>query len=118
MEGRSAEPSQTASFTEKGKQSRVLRFGPIKITEKQFAIMTIVCDSLRLRGAPPTIHEIAEQYGCSRSGAYLHLRALARKGLLRREGGDRSIIPLARVKRENGAVIVVWNSVDKPTQAA
>jgi DNA-binding MarR family transcriptional regulator len=94
-------------------RSKQLQFGPISITEKQLAILSLLCEAMRTKGCPPTRQEIAEQYGCSRSGIQSHLRALEAKGLVRMDSGDRRTVPLVRVMWDGDTACVVWEPVDK-----
>lgn len=56
------------------------------LTDRQQAILDFIRKSIRDRGYPPTLREIGAQMGIrSTNGVSDHLRALERKGYLRRE---------------------------------
>lgn len=56
------------------------------LTERQEMILQFIRDSIRERGYPPTLREIGSRMGIkSTNGVSDHLRALERKGYLRRE---------------------------------
>lgn len=56
------------------------------LTERQQAILDFIQHSIRSRGYPPTLREIGAKMGIrSTNGVSDHLRALERKGYLRRE---------------------------------
>lgn len=62
------------------------------LTERQRTVLEIVRTSIRERGYPPTVREIASAIGVrSPSCIDRHLVALERHGLLRRERGARAI---------------------------
>lgn len=57
-----------------------------RLTNRQAAILETIRSSIRDRGFPPTIREIAAATGIkSTNGVNDHLVALARKGFVRRE---------------------------------
>ncbi|MBV9858002.1 MAG: transcriptional repressor LexA [Streptosporangiaceae bacterium] len=56
------------------------------LTWRQRKILRAIRDSVRRRGYPPSIREIAEEVGISLSSASYQLSALQRKGYLRRDG--------------------------------
>ena len=57
-----------------------------QLTDRQHEVLDIIQKSLREKGFPPTLREIAKQMGIrSTNGVNDHLRALERKGYLRRE---------------------------------
>jgi len=56
------------------------------LTERQELILRFIRESIRARGYPPTLREIGSKMGISSTnGVSDHLRALERKGYLRRE---------------------------------
>src|SRR5262245_21940265 len=56
------------------------------LTDRQEMILQFIRDSIRERGYPPTLREIGAKMGIrSTNGVSDHLRALERKGYLRRE---------------------------------
>ncbi len=77
------------------------------LTERQEAILEFIRHSIRERGYPPTLREIGAQMNIrSTNGVSDHLRALERKGYLRREDMKsralRPTTPDARVRVVDG----------------
>jgi repressor LexA len=72
----------------------------IELTRKQRAIYDYVVDCVQRQGIPPSLTEIAEAFElASPSGVVDHLRALERKGYIRRRRGVSRGIELADVSR-------------------
>jgi repressor LexA len=62
------------------------------LSPKQREVLEVILRSLRQRGMPPILEEIAEAIGVtSRFGAFRHVRALEHKGYIRRLSGPRGI---------------------------
>ena len=62
------------------------------LSPKQRQVLEAILRSLRQRGMPPILEEIAEAIGVkSRFGAFRHVRALEQKGYIRRLSGPRGI---------------------------
>ena len=62
------------------------------LSPKQRQVLEEILRSLRQRGMPPILEEIAEAIGVkSRFGAFRHVRALEQKGYIRRLSGPRGI---------------------------
>lgn len=62
------------------------------LSPKQRQALEAILACLRQRGMPPILEEIAEAIGVkSRFGAFRHVRALERKGYIRRLSGPRGI---------------------------
>ena len=62
------------------------------LSPKQREVLEEILRSLRQRGMPPILDEIAEAIGVkSRFGAFRHVRALEQKGYIRRLSGPRGI---------------------------
>ncbi len=62
------------------------------LSPKQRQVLEEILRSLRQRGMPPILEEIAEAIGVkSRFGAFRHVRALEQKGYIRRLPGPRGI---------------------------
>ncbi len=62
------------------------------LSPKQRQVLETILRSLRERGIPPVLEEIAEAIGVrSRFGAFRHVRALEHKGYIRRLPGPRGI---------------------------
>ena len=73
-----------------------------QLTIKQRAIYDFVVECVRLKGFPPSLTEIAAAFGlASASGVADHLRALERKGFIRRRRGVSRGIELVDVSRRN-----------------
>lgn len=94
------------------------------LTQRQREILDFISASIVERGFPPTLREIGEHFNIrSTNGVNDHLKALEKKGHLRREdlksramrpvipdGGD--VIPLRRVAMGTGGVDVVSDDDD------
>lgn len=60
----------------------------IQLTRKQFAIFEFIKSEIRTKHRPPTFEEIAEKFDYrSNNAANDHVKALERKGLLKRQPG-------------------------------
>ena len=70
---------------------------PDMLTERQQQILDYITDSINARGFPPTLREIGEHFGIrSTNGVNDHLKALEKKGYLRREDlKSRAMRPVA-----------------------
>jgi repressor LexA len=56
-----------------------------ELTHRQLQVLALVADSHQRRGVPPTARELGKQLGIrSTNGVSEHLKALERKGVLRR----------------------------------
>jgi len=73
------------------------RLRPDLLTERQQQILDFITDSINARGFPPTLREIGEHFGIrSTNGVNDHLKALEKKGYLRREDlKSRAMRPVA-----------------------
>lgn len=60
---------------------------PPKLTQRQREVFQVLHDMIDAFGYPPSVRELARAAGLSRSAAYAHLRALERKGVIRRDRG-------------------------------
>ena len=60
-----------------------------ELTERQKEVLDFIEGYIRDRPYPPTIREIAENFGISVKGAYDHVKALEKKGCIR-AGANRS----------------------------
>jgi repressor LexA len=80
------------------------------LTRRQRAIYEFVVDCVRSHGIPPSLNEIAAAFElASASGVADHLRAIERKGYIRRRPGVSRGIELVDARRrraDNGAVRV------------
>jgi repressor LexA len=70
---------------------------PEQLTERQREILDFISASIQDRGFPPTLREIGEHFGIkSTNGVNDHLKALEKKGYLRREDlKSRAMRPVA-----------------------
>src|SRR5512134_3904676 len=70
---------------------------PDVLTERQREILDFITSSISERGFPPTLREIGEHFGIrSTNGVNDHLKALEKKGHLRREDlKSRAMRPVA-----------------------
>jgi repressor LexA len=74
------------------------------LTRKQRAIYDFVVDCVNREGIPPSLTEIAAGFGlASLSGVSDHLRALERKGYIRRRRGVSRGIELVDISQRNAA---------------
>lgn len=55
------------------------------LTNRQQKVLDFIIDYLKDVGYPPTIREIASEFGISSKGAYDHLVAIEKKGYVRRD---------------------------------
>jgi len=63
-----------------------------RLSDKQYRILKFIFDQINLIGRPPTIREICEQFGfASPRSASDHLKAIEKKGYLRRTKSPRGI---------------------------
>lgn len=70
-----------------------------RITEQQSEILNVIVESVKTRGYPPTIKEIAEALGIgSTSSVFYQLRALQKKGFIRIDPGPRAIAVLELIQ--------------------
>jgi len=75
-----------------------------ELTRKQRAIYDFVVGCVNRQGIPPSLHEIADAFGLAAlSGVADHLRALERKGYIRRRHGVSRGIELVDVSRRTAA---------------
>lgn len=79
------------------------------LTDRQFSILKYLYDNIREKGRPPTLREIGEHFSISSTkGVSDHLKALERKGWIRKEKGRARGIYLIRDKVEK-----VFNEEDR-----
>ena len=55
------------------------------LTNRQQKVLDFIIDYLKDVGYPPTIREVASEFGISSKGAYDHLVAIEKKGYIRRD---------------------------------
>jgi repressor LexA len=77
---------------------------PEQLTQRQSQILEYITASIDERGYPPTLREIGEHFGIrSTNGVNDHLKALEKKGYLRREDlKSRAMRPVNRAVRASG----------------
>jgi len=77
----------------------------IDLSPRQADVLDYIKKSLRVRGIPPTIREIADQIGHKSTGSIIPMvRALIRKGFVKnpRKGMSRGIVPVGMSFVESG----------------
>ncbi len=57
----------------------------LNLTEKQQNILSFIKAFAALHGFPPSIREIGEEFGIAPPSVLSHLKAIERKGFIRRE---------------------------------
>jgi len=95
------------------------------LTLRQREILDFISSSIMERGFPPTLREIGEHFNIrSTNGVNDHLKALEKKGHLRREDlksramrpilpdGNGEVVPLRRTPLATGSVAIVSNDDD------
>lgn len=87
-------PAEDTVVTSTGEE--IVRARALTPTAKQAAILQFIRDFITREGMPPTLREIGANFGIrSTNGVNDHLRALERKGLLRRHDmKSRALLPL------------------------
>ena len=88
---------------------------PDILTDRQQQILDFIAESINARGFPPTLREIGEHFGIrSTNGVNDHLKALEKKGFLRREDlksramrpvGMTNVVSLAERRRAIGNAV-------------
>ena len=74
-----------------------------ELTDRQRAILEFIVECIQENGCPPTIAEVATQFGlASTNGAFDHVRALERKGYLERSNKARHISLTGKTLAEFG----------------
>jgi len=82
--------------------------GQNPLTPHQRAILDWIKQFIRAHGMPPTVREIGAAFGIKSSSAFAALRALERKGALKRgELGARSLIVKPARERDRGVHVAV-----------
>lgn len=76
---------------------------PSQLTDRQQNVYDMIRDLIVKRGYGPTVREIGEHFGIkSPNGVMCHLRALERKGLIRRSPNKSRAIELTQAADRNG----------------
>jgi repressor LexA len=81
--------------------------GRRRLTERQKEVLRIIREKIRQSGYPPTVREIGESLGISEKGAYDHLKALERKGYIRRQPRKTRAIEILEPEAQDGEHIRV-----------
>src|SRR5438132_8685830 len=90
-----------------------------QLTDRQRAIYEFIRDRIETRGYGPTVREIGNGFGIkSPNGVMCHLKALEKKGLIKREGfSARAIMLLDRRPPSAGLPMLGLVAAGSPTQA-
>src|SRR6201990_3238738 len=73
-----------------------------QLTERQREIYDFIRDKIESRGYGPTVREIGDAFGIkSPNGVMCHLKALEKKGLIKREGRSARAIQLVAHRRRS-----------------
>ncbi|HID56924.1 TPA: repressor LexA [Candidatus Poribacteria bacterium] len=89
--------------------------GPRRLTERQREVLEIIRERIRGSGYPPTIREIGEAMGISEKGAYDHLKALEKKGYIRRHPRKTRAIEIIEAEEEDFIRAPILSKVDLAT---
>ena len=88
-----------------------------KLTERQRQILEFIAEQIAASGGPPSVREIGKRFSFRSTNAVCdHLRALERKGYIKRSRGHRNIL-LAPHLREKGKGIPLVGQVAAGTPA-
>ena len=90
-----------------------------QLTERQRDIYAFIRDRIEVRGYGPTVREIGQAFDIrSPNGVMCHLKALEKKGLIKREGFSARAITLVD-RRHGGSTLPLLGAVaaGTPTQA-
>jgi repressor LexA len=90
-----------------------------QLTERQRDIYAFIRDKIEIRGYGPTVREIGQAFEIrSPNGVMCHLKALEKKGLIKREGFSARAITLVN-RRLGGSTLPLLGAVaaGTPTQA-
>jgi len=77
------------------------------LTERQQEILAAIRGYVARRGYPPSIRELSGAFGMAASSMLDHVRALERKGWIRRRSGRSRSIELLHVSRDRSAGVEV-----------
>ncbi len=80
-----------------------------ELTKRQQQVLDFIVDYTRDSGYPPTVREMAEAFSMSSKGAYDHLKAIEKKGYIRRDPAKPRAIELLDFvsKRTSDSVVEV-----------
>ena len=77
------------------------------LTERQRQVFNFLCNTIRAKGCPPTVREIADAFGfASPKAASDHLSALEKKGYISRSAGKSRNIKIAEKLSPRGIPIL------------
>ena len=87
-----------------------------RLTKRQAGVFVYICDYIKNNNYPPTVREIADAFDIrSTNGVVEHLRALANKGYIEKDGfRSRAIRPI--VDREEGVRVLDGRADEAPTR--
>jgi SOS-response transcriptional repressor LexA len=73
------------------------------LTTRQREVLDFICEHQRKFSRVPTLYEIAARFGfAQKTGAVCHLRALTRKGYIRRTANEQRAIEVIRKPQSMG----------------
>jgi len=81
--------------------------GSKRLTERQREVLEIIRERIEESGYPPTVREIGEAMGISEKGAYDHLKALEKKGYIRRHPRKTRAIEIIRTEDQEDEFVRV-----------
>jgi repressor LexA len=89
------------------------------LTDRQLEVYEFIREKIESRGYGPTVREIGDAFGISSpNGVMCHLRALEKKGLIRREGRHARAIQLVNHRRPSTAIPLLGKvAAGRPTLA-
>lgn len=73
-----------------------------EMTARQREVLAFIRSFTERNGAPPTVREIGERFGFTARAAFDHLKALERKGMLKRRVADRRVSRLLVLAQRGG----------------
>ena len=84
------------------------------LTDKQRQMLDFIAVFMRREGMAPTVYEIADQFGIRAATAFAHLRALQRKGAIKRSSKARSLALTGPARRPGPATPAVSAAAADP----
>jgi len=78
----------------------------VPLTEKQQAVLEFIRGFLREQGLPPTVREIGEYFGLDPHAVHDHLKALERKGCLKRSSSKARSLRLVQATEQVATKLV------------
>ncbi|MCB1141893.1 MAG: transcriptional repressor LexA [Leptospiraceae bacterium] len=80
-----------------------------ELTEKQETVLKFITESIKEKGYPPTIREIADEFEITAKGAYDHLKAIEKKGFIKTNKNQSRAIELLRHSAEDGLPVQAFS---------